>query len=62
MTSDSILRLPQIKVCTGLSRSTIYSHIDKGVFPKPVSLGARAVGWRKSDIEAWLESLNRKPE
>jgi len=30
--------------------------IGRGEFPAPVKLGARAVGWRRSDIEAWLES------
>jgi prophage regulatory protein len=28
----------------------------EGTFPKPVKLGKRAVGWRASDIAAWLES------
>jgi len=27
-----------------------------GAFPRPVKLGKRAVGWRASDITAWLES------
>ena len=49
-----ILRLPQVKARTGLSRSTIYLRIADGTFPKPISLGARAVGWLESDIENWL--------
>jgi len=28
----------------------------EGNFPKPVQLGKRAVGWRESDIAAWLQS------
>ena len=47
-----ILRLPTVKARTGLSRSTIYLHISEGIFPKPVSLGARAVGWPDYEIEA----------
>ncbi|MBP9653638.1 MAG: AlpA family transcriptional regulator [Rhodocyclaceae bacterium] len=52
--ATTILRLPQVKVRTGLSRSAIYQKVSQGAFPKPVSLGARAVGWVESEIENWL--------
>lgn len=52
--SHRILRLPDVKSRTGLSRSTIYSHVANKQFPAPISLGARAVGWLEQDIEAWL--------
>jgi len=51
-----VLRLPLVKARTGLSRSTIYLRIAEGTFPKPVSLGDRAVGWLESEIESWLSS------
>ena len=50
--ATSILRLPVVKSRTGLSRSTIYLRIKEGTFPSPVSLGARAVGWPSTDIDA----------
>ena len=43
--ANSILRLPVVKARTGLSRSTIYQRVAEGDFPKPINLGARAVGW-----------------
>jgi prophage regulatory protein len=52
--SHRILRLPAVKSRTGLSPSTIYSHVANKQFPAPISLGARAVGWLEQDIEAWL--------
>jgi prophage regulatory protein len=52
--SNVILRLPTVKTRTGLSRSTIYLRVAAGNFPKPISLGARAVGWLDSEIDAWL--------
>jgi len=52
--ATSILRLPTVKDRTGLSRSTIYLRISQGKFPKPVSLGGRAVGWIEVEIEDWL--------
>ena len=53
--THTILRLPAVKVRTGLSRSTIYLRISNGTFPKPVSLGARAVGWVEAEIQGWLD-------
>ena len=52
--ATAILRLPAVKDRTGLSRSTIYLRISEGKFPKPVSLGGRAVGWVEVEIEDWL--------
>ena len=49
-----ILRLPAVKARTGLSRSTIYLRISEGRFPRPVSLGGRAVGWIEAEVDAWL--------
>ena len=50
--THSILRLPAVKASTGLSRSTVYLRIAQGVFPRPVSLGARAVGWPAHEVAA----------
>jgi len=52
--AHTILRLPAVKARIGLSRSTIYLRIAEGTFPRPVSLGLRAVGWLESEIDAWL--------
>jgi prophage regulatory protein len=39
---------------TGLARSTIYKYIKEGLFPKPISLGSRSVGWIQSEVEEWI--------
>lgn len=52
--TNIILRLPAVKSRTGLSRSTIYLRVSDGTFPRPVSLGARAVGWVEAEVETWL--------
>ena len=54
-----ILRRPQVEARTGLSRSTLYQYIQDGLFPRPVSLGARAVGWLESDVTAWITARTR---
>ena len=48
----TILRIPSVKSESGLSRSTIYLRIAQGLWTKPVSLGARAVGWPSNEVEA----------
>jgi prophage regulatory protein len=40
---------------TGLSRSSIYSYIDKGLFPSQVKLGERSVAWIDQEITAWID-------
>ena len=49
-----IIRLKEVIDCTGLGRSTIYKYISEGSFPKPVSLGDRAVGWVESEVHDWI--------
>ena len=49
-----IMRLPEVINRVGLSRASVYLYITKNAFPKPVSLGARAVGWLESDIDGWI--------
>jgi len=62
--THTILRLPAVKTITGLSRSTIYLRVAEGTFPRPVSLGGRAVGWLEAEIQEWLQrriEASRKP-
>ena len=49
-----LLRLPQVKLTTGLSKSTIYARISEGTFPKQIPLGPRLVVWVESDIQKWI--------
>lgn len=53
--THNILRLPAVKIRTGLSRSSIYLRISNNEFPASVSLGGRAVGWLEEDINNWLD-------
>ena len=51
-----ILRLPDVMQATGLSKASIYLGIKHGTFPRPVKLGARAVGWPSEVVEGWMKS------
>ncbi|MHB0984685.1 MAG: helix-turn-helix transcriptional regulator [Sulfuricella sp.] len=50
---QSFLRLKQVKILTGFSRSWIYEAIRRGDFPAPISIGARAVAWTEKSIAEW---------
>ena len=60
--ATAILRLPEVKARTGLSRSTIYLRISEGSFPSSVSLGSRAVGWIEDEVNDWLNKRLHRTE
>lgn len=49
-----ILRLPEVRHITGLSRATIYRRMEAGDFPRAVKLTAYSIGWNSTLIEAWV--------
>jgi len=51
------LRLPAVMSKTGLSRSSVYELISKGLFPEQVPLvsGGRGVGWVESEVEEYIQ-------
>ena len=51
---NKLLRLPEVKATTGLSKSSIYTRISDGTFPKQIPLGPRLVVWVESDIQNWI--------
>ena len=49
-----ILRVKDVVELLGVSRSTLYSWISSGIFPRPARLGPNVVGWPATAIEEWL--------
>lgn len=65
----TILRRKQVEARTGLSRSGIYARMTPNpkrpgdydpTFPKPISVGAKAVGWIEAEVEAWIAARVQK--
>ena len=50
-----LLRLKQVETRTGKSRTAIYRGIADNTFPKPVSLGGRAVAWVADEVDRWID-------
>ena len=52
----TIFRRKQVQAACGYSRSTLYSRMADGLWPKPVHLGPRAVGWPAREVAALNEA------
>lgn len=39
----------------GISKSTFYNYIDKGLLPKGIKKSGKGVFWNKCDLEKFLE-------
>lgn len=53
---QKILRRVGVEQATGLARATIYNKIAMGMFPRPIKLGKRSVGWLETEIITWQEA------
>ena len=67
--APTILRRKQVEARTGLSRSTIYAKLRRNPkrpsdydpeFPRPITLGVKAVGWIEAEIDSWLQAQVEK--
>ncbi|HOO39967.1 MAG TPA: AlpA family phage regulatory protein [Syntrophales bacterium] len=56
MQTDRIVRPSEAVILTGRSLASIWRDEQAGKFPKRIRLGENAVGYRMSDIQAWLDS------
>lgn len=52
----TILRLPQVKARTGLSKTTIYRLASAGKFPRRIQVTENIVGWLEADVESFLRA------
>lgn len=59
MTTERLLRLPQVEHLTGLRRAHIYGLARRGEFPAPIKIGTRASAWRESQVSAWIDDRIR---
>jgi prophage regulatory protein len=49
-----LLKRPEVQLKTGKGRSSIYNDMARGLFPKPVNIGPKAVGWIEEEINQWI--------
>ncbi|MEZ5450314.1 MAG: AlpA family phage regulatory protein [Thiolinea sp.] len=52
---DRAIRLPEVIVLTGRSKTMIYADIAAGRFPAGFSIGPRARAWSLNAVNAWIQ-------
>jgi len=57
-----ILRRKEVEKWAGVGRSTLYSWVREGHFPKPIKLNLKEgksarIGWREEDLMDWFNNL-----
>ena len=50
-----IIRRTEVLFMTGLATPTLFAKMRACEFPSPIKLGRRAVGWKSTNIEAWIQ-------
>ena len=52
--TNRLLRLKQVVLKVGLSRSQIYKLIAKGSFPQQTKIGPKIPVWPEHSIDQWI--------
>ena len=54
---DRILDIKEVcRSKVSLGKSCVYDKVRKGEFPSPILLSKGRVGWRESEVDAWINS------
>ena len=51
-----VLRLPDVMRRTGKRRTSLLQAIQRGQFPRPIRIGARAIGFVEAEVEDWIDT------
>ena len=57
---ERLMRLPEVLRLVGLAKSTVYDLMNEGLFPTPVIVGRRSVGWPTRVIVTWIKNRPRR--
>lgn len=57
--TERIVRERELEPIDGLSRSTRRREIAAGRYPKAIQLTDYTIGWRLSEVQAWIDARPR---
>ena len=52
----AILREKEVCEYISVTRAVLNTWRREGTFPSPIRLGTKAIGWKRQDIDNWIES------
>jgi prophage regulatory protein len=55
--TEKLLRVFEVEDLTAMKKSKLYDLVKQGQFPAPVRIGPRAVRWRLSAVQKWIDGL-----
>jgi prophage regulatory protein len=50
------LNLKAVMDKTGKGHTAIYDEMHRGIFPKPIRYGSKAVRWLEHEVDAYLDA------
>jgi prophage regulatory protein len=59
---DTLIRPQDLANRLGIGLSTLYDRMKRPDFPRKVQISTQAVGFRESEIIAWMEANTEKKE
>jgi prophage regulatory protein len=60
MSQGRLIRLPEVLMRTGYTRSTWYRLMARDErFPQPIKLSERCIAFREADVDALVERLSK---
>ncbi len=57
LVGGGFLRLKQVLILIPISRSSWWSGVAQGKYPRPIKLGQRVTVWRVSDIQKLIQKI-----
>ncbi len=52
---ERFIRIKEVTHLTGIPRPTVYYMMEKGLFPKQISLSGKSVAWQLSSVLAFMQ-------
>ena len=62
MPQVNLLNIKAVLARTSLCRTSVYSMMAAGRFPKPTYPAPRAPRWRSDEVTAWIDMLSAERE
>lgn len=59
---DRLIRLPELEALIGCKKSTVYTMLKQGTFPRPIRLSARMVAWPETAVLQWIQDRINQSE
>ncbi len=53
----NLLRRPKVLEIQGIGKTNLQNRMNEGLFPKPISIGGRAVAWPSCEVESITNAL-----